>query len=34
MSAKVPVGVVGVGALGRHHARHYAQNPDATLVGV
>lgn len=34
MTAKVPVGVVGVGALGRHHARHYAQNPDATLVGV
>lgn len=34
MSAKVPVGVVGVGALGRHHARHYAQNPGATLVGV
>lgn len=34
MSAKVPVGVVGVGALGRHHTRHYAQNPDATLVGV
>jgi predicted dehydrogenase len=34
VTAKVPVGVVGVGALGRHHARHYAQNPDATLVGV
>lgn len=34
MSAKVPVGVVGVGALGRHHARHYAQNPEAQLVGV
>ena len=34
MTARVPVGVVGVGALGRHHARHYAQNPDATLVGV
>jgi predicted dehydrogenase len=34
VSAKVPVGVVGVGALGRHHARHYAQNPDAKLVGV
>ena len=34
MSAKVPVGVVGVGALGRHHARHLAQNPDAELVGV
>ena len=34
MSARVPVGVVGVGALGRHHARHYAQNPEAHLVGV
>ncbi|HTK57120.1 MAG TPA: Gfo/Idh/MocA family oxidoreductase, partial [Gemmatimonadales bacterium] len=34
MSAKVPVGVIGVGALGRHHARHLSQNPDATLVGV
>ena len=34
MSARVPVGVVGVGALGRHHARHYAQNPAAQLVGV
>jgi predicted dehydrogenase len=34
MSARVPVGVVGVGALGRHHARHYAQIPDAELVGV
>jgi len=34
MSAKVPVGVVGVGALGRHHARHYAQNQGAELVGV
>ena len=34
MSARVPVGVVGVGALGRHHARHLAQNPDAELVGL
>jgi predicted dehydrogenase len=34
MSAKVPVGVVGVGALGRHHARHLSQNPEAELVGV
>jgi len=31
---KVRVGVVGVGALGRHHARVYAALPDATLVGV
>jgi predicted dehydrogenase len=31
---KVRVGVVGVGALGQHHARVYASLPDATLVGV
>jgi predicted dehydrogenase len=31
---KVRVGVVGVGALGRHHARVYASLPDAALVGV
>lgn len=30
----VRVGVVGVGALGQHHARVYASLPDATLVGV
>lgn len=34
MSARLPVGVIGVGALGRHHARHLSQNPDAELVGV
>ncbi len=31
---KVRVGVVGVGALGRHHARVYASLPGAALVGV
>jgi predicted dehydrogenase len=31
---KIRVGVVGVGALGQHHARVYASLPDATLVGV
>ncbi|MCU0620098.1 MAG: Gfo/Idh/MocA family oxidoreductase [Gemmatimonadales bacterium] len=31
---RLPVGVVGVGALGRHHARHLAALPDAELVGV
>jgi predicted dehydrogenase len=31
---KVRVGVVGVGALGRHHARVYASLPEAELVGV
>jgi predicted dehydrogenase len=30
----VPVGVIGVGALGWHHARHLATMPDARLVGV
>lgn len=31
---KVRVGVVGVGSLGRHHARLYAELPDTELVGV
>jgi predicted dehydrogenase len=31
---KIRVGVVGVGALGKHHARVYAALPDVTLVGV
>lgn len=30
----VRVGVVGVGAMGRHHARLYAEAPDCRLVGV
>ena len=34
MSAPLPVGVVGVGALGRHHARHLAGLDEARLVGV
>lgn len=34
MSAALPVGVIGVGALGRHHARHLADLPGARLVGV
>jgi predicted dehydrogenase len=34
MMARLPVGVVGVGALGRHHARHLAALEDAELVGV
>jgi predicted dehydrogenase len=28
------VGVIGVGAIGWHHARHLAATPDASLVGV
>lgn len=34
MTAALPVGVIGVGALGRHHARHLADLPGARLVGV
>jgi predicted dehydrogenase len=34
VSPPLPIGVVGVGALGRHHARHLAQTEDARLVGV
>ena len=34
MSPLLPVGVIGVGALGRHHARHLAQLDGARLVGV
>jgi predicted dehydrogenase len=30
----VRAGVIGVGALGRHHARVWADTPHATLVGV
>ena len=30
----IRVGVVGAGAFGRHHARHYAGHPDARLVAV
>ncbi|MEO8450210.1 MAG: Gfo/Idh/MocA family oxidoreductase [Gemmatimonadota bacterium] len=32
--AQLPIGVIGVGALGRYHARHLALAPDAQLVGV
>ncbi len=32
--AALPVGVVGVGSLGRHHARLYAGMREARLVGV
>lgn len=31
---KLKVGVIGVGALGRHHARLYAQSPNAEVVGI
>jgi len=31
---QVRVGVIGVGALGRHHTRLYAENCNADLVGV
>jgi len=32
--APIPVVVVGVGHLGRHHARIYTEIPDAKLIGV
>ncbi|MBR1953027.1 MAG: Gfo/Idh/MocA family oxidoreductase [Lentisphaeria bacterium] len=31
---KLKVGVIGVGALGRHHARLYAESPNAEVVGI
>jgi len=34
VTARLPVGVVGVGALGRHHARHLAMLDQVRLVGV
>ncbi len=34
MSSPLPIGVVGVGALGRHHARHLSTLPGVRLVGV
>jgi predicted dehydrogenase len=34
MPDPIRVGVVGVGHLGRHHARLYAASPEAELVGV
>ncbi len=34
MGTPLRAGVVGVGHLGRHHARLYASLPDVTLVGV
>ena len=34
MTARLPVGVIGVGALGRHHARHLADLDHVRLVGV
>ncbi|MBA3257989.1 MAG: Gfo/Idh/MocA family oxidoreductase, partial [Gemmatimonadales bacterium] len=34
MNAPLPIGVVGVGALGRHHARHLSQLPEVRLAGV
>ncbi len=30
----IRVGVVGLGAFGRHHARHYARHPGARLIAV
>ena len=33
-SEGIRVGVVGLGAFGRHHVRHYARHPGANLVAV
>jgi len=30
----LPIGLIGVGALGQHHARHLARSEEAALVGV
>jgi predicted dehydrogenase len=32
--ARLPVGVIGVGALGQHHARHLARLNEVRLVGI
>ncbi len=34
MTKRLPVGVIGVGSLGRHHVRHFASLPDVQLVGL
>jgi predicted dehydrogenase len=34
VTRRLPVGVIGVGALGRHHARHLARLGEVRLVGV
>jgi predicted dehydrogenase len=34
VTARLPVGVLGVGALGQHHARHLAGLSDVRLVGL
>ncbi len=34
MSERIKVGVIGVGHLGQHHARNYAEMAGAALVGV
>lgn len=33
-NGKLKTGVIGVGTMGRHHARVYAQNRDVSLVGI
>ncbi len=34
MSAPVPVAVIGVGSMGKNHARVYSEMPNVTLVGI
>ena len=33
-TSRIRCGVIGVGRMGRHHARVYAQMPDTEFVGV
>ena len=34
VSEKIKAGVIGVGHLGQHHAKHYHLRNDVTLAGV
>jgi predicted dehydrogenase len=34
VTPRLPIGVVGTGALGRHHARHLASLDEARLIGI
>ncbi|MEE8436962.1 MAG: Gfo/Idh/MocA family oxidoreductase [Candidatus Neomarinimicrobiota bacterium] len=32
--SKIPIGVIGVGHLGRHHVKHYSLLQNASLIGI
>ena len=34
MGSKIKIGVVGVGHLGKHHAKHFSNMPNVELIGV